>query len=285
MFSSVNAYIRLTRLDRPIGVLLLYILPCWWGITFAAPDSLNLKFLFLFAIGATLIRGAGCTFNDLVDRDIDAQVARTKTRPLATGELSPRQAFIFFCLQCLGGLAILVFFLPPRCWPLSLVELTLLALYPFMKRITYWPQLILGFAMNFGVIFGAVAVAPYEAINWVPLLSLYGAGIAWTMGYDTIYALQDKEDDLKIGVKSTAIRFGDHIKHALGISYGIMFSLLMVVGYGVKAGIAYYGILGVGILITTIQVVYLNPTNPSQCQKIFANPYLGWLIWGALLSL
>src|SRR5262245_49679905 len=113
----VNAYLRLTRLDRPLGILLLYILPCWWGITLAAPYTLNLKFLLLFALGATIIRGAGCTFNDLIDRDIDAQVTRTKARPLASRELSPHQAMMFFCLQGLGGLAILLF-LPPRCWPL-----------------------------------------------------------------------------------------------------------------------------------------------------------------------
>jgi 4-hydroxybenzoate polyprenyltransferase len=279
----VKAYISLSRLDRPIGVLLLYILPCWWGITFAAPGALNLKLLMLFAIGATIIRGAGCTFNDWIDQDIDRHVARTKMRPLARGELSSHQALFFFFFQCLAGLAILVFFLPQRSWSLSLVELALFASYPFMKRITYWPQLILGFAINFGVIFGAVASAPYEAIHWPALLSLYGAGIAWTMGYDTIYALQDKDDDLKIGVKSTAIRFGNHIKSALVVSYSVMFSLLMNVGYLTGASLYYYSIITVGILITLRQIYYLNPTNTTMCQKIFANPYLGWVIWGALL--
>jgi 4-hydroxybenzoate polyprenyltransferase len=283
--SSINAYLRLSRTNRSFNVHLLYILPCWWGITCAAPGTLNLQLLLLFAIGATVIRGAGCTFNDLIDRNIDAQVARTKTRPLATGELSPAQAFVFFCLQGLAGLAILVFFLPMRCWPLSLVQLALLLLYPFMKRITYWPQLILGIGINFGIIFGAIAVAPYEAINWPAIISLYGAAIAWTMGYDTIYALQDKEDDLKIGVKSTAIRFGDHLKVALGISYSVMFALLVNVGYWAKGGLIYYSILGLGMGITAVQVFLLNPTDGTHCQKIFSNPYLGWFVWVALLIL
>lgn len=281
----VNTYLQLSRLDRPIGVLLLYLLPCWWGITLAAPDAFNLKLLLLFAAGVTIIRGAGCTFNDLIDRDFDAQVARTKRRPLASGAISPFHAVIFFCLQGVVGLFILFFFLPQRCWPLSLVQLALMTLYPFMKRITYWPQIVLGFAMNFGVIFGAVAVAPYEAINWPAVLSLYGAGIAWTIGYDTIYALQDKEDDLKIGVKSTAIRFGTHIKPAVTLFYTMMFALLANVGYLAGGGKAYFTFLVLGILMVMRQVYDLNPANPAQCQKIFANPYLGWLVWSALLTL
>ena len=231
------------------------------------------------------MRGAGCTFNDLIDRDIDTKVARTKMRPLANGEISSRQALIFFGAQCLGGLAVLVA-LPLRCWPLSLGGLALLALYPFMKRITHWPQLILGFAFNLGVIFGAVAVTPYKALNWFAILSLYGAGIAWTIGYDTIYALQDREDDLKIGVKSTAIRFGNHVKLALSICYGIMFALLGNVGYWVKGGVAYYGLIGLCVLLTGYRLYHLQPNAPNDCQKAFnANSYLGWLVWGALLTL
>lgn len=231
------------------------------------------------------MRGAGCTFNDLVDQDIDAQVTRTKIRPIVNAEISSRQALIFFSVQCLGGLAVLLA-LPLRCWPLSLVGLALLGLYPFMKRITYWPQLILGFAFNWGVIFGAVAVAPYKDLNWPSILTLYGAGIAWTVGYDTIYALQDKEDDLKIGVKSTAIRFGGRIKQALGISYGIMFTLLASIGFWTNGGIFYYGLISLCGLITAYRLFHLNPNDTQDCQKAFnANPYLGWLVWGALLTL
>ncbi|MGV8949101.1 MAG: 4-hydroxybenzoate octaprenyltransferase [Candidatus Paracaedibacter sp.] len=284
----MNAYIRLSRLHRPIGIVLL-MLPCWWGVTLASSftisHSLNLYFLLLFALGSLFMRGAGCTFNDLIDRNIDAKVARTKMRPLANGEISSRQALIFFGAQCLGGLGVLMA-LPLRCWPLSLVGLALLALYPFMKRITHWPQFILGFAFNLGVIFGAVAVAPYQELNWIAILSLYGAGIAWTMGYDTIYALQDIADDLKIGVKSTAIQFGNHVKLALSISYGIMFALLGNVGYLATGGIAYFWLMGFGVLVTMYRLYLLNPHDTNDCQKAFnANAYLGWLVWGALLTL
>lgn len=231
------------------------------------------------------MRSAGCTFNDLIDRDIDTKVSRTKMRPIASGEISFHQALIFFGIQCLGGLAVLLA-LPFRCWPLSLVGLALLALYPFMKRITHWPQLILGFAFNWGVIFGAAATVPYEALNWPAILSLYGAGIAWTIGYDTIYALQDKEDDLKIGVKSTAIRFGNYVKPALGICYGIMFALLGCVGYWMNGDVVYYGLIGLGMLVTAFSLFRLNPNDTNDCQNAFnANPYLGWLVWGALLTL
>jgi len=282
--ATIYAYFQLTRLDRPLGILLLYILPCWWGITLADPLSLNTKLLALFALGATFIRGAGCTFNDIIDQDIDRHIARTQKRPLAQGKLSLFQAMMFFCLQGIGGLIVL-FYLPYRCWLLSSVQLVLLLLYPFMKRMTYWPQLFLGFAMNFGVVFGAVATIPLKLINWPAVLSLYGAGIAWTIGYDTIYALQDKEDDLKIGVKSTAILFDNHIKLALTISYGMMFALLAYVGYLAKGGFAYYSIIGLGMVATAGQLFYLNPSDPTQCQKTFTNPYLGWLVWGGLLSL
>lgn len=278
----MNGYLRLARLHHPVGIFLL-MLPCWWGVALAAPRTLNLKLLLLFAGGATLMRGAGCTFNDLIDQDIDRQVSRTKMRPLANGELSSRQALIFFLFQCWGGLVVL-FYLPARCWPLGLVGLGLLVLYPFMKRITYWPQLLLGSAFNLGVIFGVVAVLPYEAINWPVTLGLYGAGIAWTLAYDTIYALQDKEDDLKIGVKSTAIRFGDHVKIALTALYGLMFALLAYVGYENQGSSLYYALMGAGALATAIRLYRFHPANPSECRKAFhANPYLGWLVWGALL--
>lgn len=281
----VNPYIRLTRLDRPFGILMLYIFPCWWGITLASPHGFNLSLLLLFALGATFIRGAGCTFNDLMDRDIDRQVARTKTRPLASGEISPFHAFAFFCLQGMAGLMVLLY-LPARCWPLSLVQLGFLVIYPLMKRITYWPQLILGFAINFGVIFGAVAAMPYEALNWPAVLSLYGVGIVWTVGYDTIYALQDKEDDLKIGVKSTAIRFGENVKGSLFALYGLMFALLAFVGYGAKGNVAYGCLIAASAFVTAIQLHRFDPNKSTDYSKMFqANAYLGGLIWVALLCL
>jgi 4-hydroxybenzoate polyprenyltransferase len=280
----LNAYVRLSRLHRPTGILLL-MLPCWWGVTLANPHEFNFKLLFLFALGAAVMRSAGCVFNDLIDQKIDRRVERTKTRPLATGELSKRQAFIFSIILCLGGLGVLLM-LPSRCWPLATVGLLLLAIYPFMKRITHWPQVVLGFAFNLGVIFGAVAVATYETINWPATLCLYGAGIAWTMAYDTIYALQDKEDDLKIGVKSTAIKFGNHVKFALYLSYGLMFGLLSVVGYLTNAHGIYYGFMLLGAIATYIILYPLNINDSSACLKVFdTNPYIGWWVWVGLLFL
>ncbi|MBM3468493.1 MAG: 4-hydroxybenzoate polyprenyltransferase [Alphaproteobacteria bacterium] len=281
----MNAYIRLCRLNRPVGIVLL-MLPCWWGITLASSDQfLNLKFLVLFSLGAILMRGAGCTLNDLIDKNIDSKVTRTQNRPLAKGELSTFQALVFFGIQSLGGLIILLL-LPQRCWPLGLLGLGLLGIYPFMKRFTYWPQLVLGFAFNFGIIMAAVALQPYEAINWPAVVCLYGAGIAWTIGYDTIYALQDREDDLKIGVKSTAILFGNRVKEALLIVYGLMFGLLAGVGYYTSVNTLYYGLLALCAFGIAMPLSRLNAKDPQACLKVFnANPYLGWLVWVLLLIL
>lgn len=231
------------------------------------------------------MRSAGCTLNDLIDRNIDVHVTRTKLRPLANNEIPQTRAFLYFILQCLGGLIVLAC-LPQRCWPLGIIGLVLLAIYPFMKRITHWPQLVLGFAFNLGVIFGVVAVLPYKAIHWFPVLCLYVAGIAWTLGYDTIYALQDKADDLKIGVKSTAIYFGDSIKVALFLTYSLVFASLTLVGYWENVSGIFYSILGIGFFITVVMLYRFNPHNIQDCHKAFhANPYLGLLIWGALLIL
>jgi 4-hydroxybenzoate polyprenyltransferase len=292
----VNTYVRLSRLDRPVGILLL-MLPCWWGVALASPLEIHWGsywgivfekdwgLLLLFAFGATFMRGAGCIWNDLADRNIDRHVVRTQHRPLATGEISVTRALIYFTLHCMGGLAVLLL-LPIRCWPLSLLGLALLATYPFMKRITYWPQLMLGFAFNLGVIFGVIALLPYADVHWPAVIALYGAGITWTIGYDTIYALQDLEDDLKIGVKSTAILFGEKVKVALILIYGFLFGLLGLVGYLEKAGTVFYSLIGIAAFLTGLVLLCLNPHNVPSCLKTFkANARLGWIIWVALLLL
>lgn len=277
----MNAYLRLSRLHRPVGILLL-MLPCWWGVALADPHAWNFRLLALFALGAIVMRGAGCILNDVIDRDIDRQVTRTKGRPLATGDLSLRQAMVSFVLHCLGGLVVLLM-LPPRCWPISIVGLFLLALYPFMKRITHWPQAVLGLAFNLGVIFGVIAVTPYELMNWLTVISLYGAGIAWSIGYDTLYAFQDKKDDLKIGVKSTAIRFGEYGRSALMVTYAFMFLLLISVGYWAGGSVFYYSLIAIAAFVTFSYLTRLDPGDPTACQKAFnLNPLLGCLIWGAL---
>ena len=206
---SWRPYARLARLDRPIGTWLL-LLPCWWSVAMAAgaQGSASWKtvwLLVLFAIGATAMRGAGCTYNDIVDREFDASVARTRSRPIPSGKVSVKQAWAFLIAQCLIGLVVLLQF-NAFAIVVGLASLAIVAAYPFMKRVTYWPQFVLGLAFNWGALMGwAVVMASLGA----PAFLLYVGGIAWTLAYDTIYAHQDKEDDILIGLKSTALKFGD----------------------------------------------------------------------------
>ena len=200
-------YLRLMRADRPIGTWLL-LWPCWWSAALAwkaagtrIPD---LWLLLLFAIGATVMRGAGCVYNDIADRDFDAQVARTRSRPIPSGQVSITQAAIFMVALCLIGLAVLLQF-NRFAIILGMASLGIVALYPFMKRITYWPQTVLGLAFSWGALMGWAEV--FGRLD-APALLLYAASIAWTVGYDTIYAHQDKEDDALVGLKSTALKFG-----------------------------------------------------------------------------
>jgi 4-hydroxybenzoate polyprenyl transferase, proteobacterial len=201
-------YLRLSRADRPIGTWLL-LLPCWWGLALgaAATDGVHLSTLWIAigcGIGAVLMRGAGCTWNDLTDRDFDAQVARTRSRPLPSGQVTPRAAVIWMCAQALIAFGILLTFPLPAIL-LGIASLSLVAIYPFAKRFTWWPQVFLGLAFNWGALLAWTAET--GSPGW-PALVLYLAGIAWTLFYDTIYAHQDTEDDALIGVKSTARLFG-----------------------------------------------------------------------------
>lgn len=201
-------YLRLSRADRPIGTWLLLI-PCWWGLLLAMLHDHRLGLADLWvalgcAAGAWLMRGAGCTWNDITDRDIDAQVARTRSRPLPSGQVSVRQALIWMGAQAAIAALILFTFNGPAILA-GIIALVPVAVYPFAKRFTWWPQVFLGLAFNWGALLGWVAHT--GRLDW-PALALYGAGIAWTLFYDTIYAHQDKEDDALIGVKSTARLFG-----------------------------------------------------------------------------
>ena len=218
---SWRPYLRLSRADRPIGTWLL-LLPCWWGLALAAsvdgPRVFDLWIAVGCGIGAFLMRGAGCTWNDLTDRDIDGRVARTRSRPLPSGQVTPRQAVIWMCAQALAAFAILLTF-PPFAIALGIGSLALVAIYPFAKRFTWWPQVFLGLAFNFGALLAWAAHA--GSLGLAPVL-LYLAGIAWTLFYDTIYAHQDREDDALIGVKSTARLFGTRTRTlAVGISRGL----------------------------------------------------------------
>ncbi|XP_034227927.1 4-hydroxybenzoate polyprenyltransferase, mitochondrial-like isoform X1 [Prunus dulcis] len=231
---QARPYAKLARLDRPIGTWLL-AWPCMWSITLAAsPGHLpDFKMMTLFGCGALLLRGAGCTINDLLDRDIDTMVERTKLRPVASGLLTPFKGLCFLGFQLLLGLGILLQLNNYSCI-LGASSLLLVFSYPLMKRLTFWPQAYLGLTFNWGALLGWAAVK--GSIDPAIVLPLYLSGVCWTLVYDTIYAHQDKEDDLKVGVKSTALRFGDSTKEWI-TGFGIMcISSLALSGYNVEIG-------------------------------------------------
>ncbi len=279
----LRPYLRLARWDRPIGFWLL-IWPCWWSITLAVPVANqpwpDQNLLFLFAIGAIAMRGAGCTFNDIVDRDIDAKVERTRLRPLPAGQVSVRQAWVFLVLQSLVGFLVLISLNVPSI-VLGLLSLGLVAAYPFMKRITYWPQAWLGLTFNWGALMGYCAVT--GTLGLAPLL-LYAGCVLWTMGYDTIYAHQDKEDDALIGVKSSALKLGYQTRPWVGVFYSG--TLLCFLAAGSLAGLSSWFYLGMAAAAAHLawQIVRVDVDRPALCLLIFkANRDFGALVFVALL--
>jgi len=272
-------YIRLARLDRPIGTWLL-LFPDWWSIAMAAERWHDWALLALFGIGALAMRGAGCTLNDLVDRDFDAQVARTRTRPLPSGAVTPAQAVAFMGLLLAIGAAVLLSF-NRFAIVVGLAVLALIATYPFMKRITYWPQFFLGLNFNWGALLGWAAVR--GELDWAPVL-LYLGGIAWTLGYDTIYAHQDKEDDVRIGVKSSALALGECTRPWLFAFYagaGVLWAIA-----GTSAGLAWPYYLGLGIAVLQMgwQAARVDIHDPEDClAKFRSNRIVGWaMLLGAI---
>ncbi len=279
-------YMKLARLDRPIGTWLL-LFPCWWSLslaTAASPaHSLDLGFAWLFllfAVGSLVMRGAGCTFNDIVDRDFDIKVARTADRPIPSGQVTTKQAVAFLGLQLLIGLIILL----QLNWyavAVGAASLLLVFTYPFMKRITYWPQAWLGLTFNWGALVGWAAIQ--GVLDW-PAVILYAAGIAWTLGYDTIYAHQDKEDDALIGVKSTALRFGSATKTWLWFFYALTSLLLAVTGASLGLTWPFW----IGLAAVTVhlcwQITTLDTDDPQDClAKFQSNRFVGWLLLAGLL--
>ncbi len=274
-------YFRLARLDRPIGAWLL-LFPCWWSLALAArpgnwPDP---WLMILFGIGALVMRGAGCTINDIVDRDIDAKVARTATRPLVSGQLSPTRAYGFLGLQLAVGLVILLQLSATAIW-LGVASLILVAIYPFMKRITWWPQAFLGLTFNWGALMGWAAVR--DEVAW-PAILLYAAGFFWTLSYDTIYAHQDKEDDTLIGVKSTALRLGKGTRSWLLGFDAAMLALLVAVGAGTGLAWVYYlAVLAVAAHLKW-QEANVNLDDPKDClAKFRSNRTIGWILLAGLV--
>jgi len=273
----LRPYARLARLDRPIGTWLL-LFPGWWSISLATAQGAvpDIKLIGFFAIGAIVMRGAGCTVNDIADRDFDAKVARTATRPLASGALGLKQALAFLVLQLLIGLGILIQ-LPPFAILLGASSLALIVAYPFMKRITWWPQAFLGLTFNWGALLGWAAVT--GSLHPAPLW-LYAGGIFWTLFYDTIYAHQDKADDALIGVKSTALRLGADTKKWLrmfgAIAVFCFGAALLVSGGGVAA---YLALAGVAIHFGW-QLYDVDIDDPQDClAKFRANRFVGWILF------
>lgn len=266
--ASWRPYLRLARLDRPIGAWLL-LFPCWWSLALAEVSRLqpypNVWNLLLFAVGAVVMRGAGCAYNDYVDRDYDAQVARTASRPIPSGQITPAHALAFAVVLSLVGFVVLIQFNAFAIW-LGISSLALVAIYPFMKRITYWPQLILGLAFNWGALMGWAAVK--GSLGTAPVL-LYAGAVLWTIGYDTIYAHQDKEDDLQLGLKSTALKFGDATPDIVGRLYAGAVILWAVAGAAAGAHLIFYIAIALISLQLAWQVTTLDTADARNCLRRF----------------
>jgi 4-hydroxybenzoate polyprenyltransferase len=276
-------YLRLARLDRPIGSWLLLI-PCWWSVGLAAIYAgqaiPNPWHLLLFFVGAFAMRGAGCTWNDLVDRDLDARVERTRSRPIVSGQVSVAQAAAFLVLQALIGLVVLLQFnrFAVAC---GIVSLAIVAIYPFLKRVTYWPQIGLGLAFSWGALMGwAAAFGRLDA----PAILLYAGSIAWVIGYDTIYAHQDHEDDALIGIKSTALLFGDNTKAALAAFFALAVVLIGLAGWTAGAG-GYFvaGLAGFAVHLAW-QISRIDIADPELCLRLFkSNRDAGLILFAGMI--
>ena len=273
-----QAYAQLARYDRPIGAWLLFW-PCFWGLFLAgAVNNVWPPFTdtIAFAIGALAMRGAGCTYNDIIDRELDAQVARTALRPLPSGRVSLSGAWGFFIAQLFIGLLVLLSFQSLFMFALGLAALGLVAAYPFMKRFTYWPQAWLGLTFNWGALMGYAVISdnvPPQA------MLLYAAGFFWTLGYDTVYAHQDKEDDALIGIKSTALLFGARTKPMLAVFYALALACLAGAAIVGQIGILFWTALPIIAWHLLMQVSRLDIDNAETCLQIFrANRNTGLII-------
>ena len=278
--APLRPWLRLGRLDRPTGIWLL-MLPGWQGAALAAAAAGRMPDLLLLAkvfAGAALMRAAGCAYNDIVDRDIDAKVARTAGRPIPSGQISVRQAWAFLTGCSLAALAILLT-TPPLAIGLGVGSLALVAAYPFMKRITWWPQAWLGLTFNWGALLGfAAASGQLQA----PALLLYASGLFWTLGYDTIYAIQDLEDDALAGVKSSARRLGAAAPRAVAGFYAISFALLLAAGWGAGLSPLFFGVAGAAALHLGWQAARVRVDDPVRALRLFkSNAWTGLLVFAA----
>ena len=281
--AALRPYLRLARADRPIGSWLL-LLPCWWSSALAAVAAgvkgPNPWHLVLFAVGTVAMRGAGCTWNDIIDRDIDARVERTRSRPLPSGQVSLRAAVVFLGLQALVGLAVLLQF-NRFAAATGIASLMIVAIYPFMKRITWWPQIVLGLAFSWGALMGWAAA--FGRLDW-PALVLYAGSIAWVIAYDTIYAHQDREDDALLGLKSTARLFGERTKPMLAAFFAAAVVLIGIAGFGVGAGVVFALALAGFAAHLAWQVARLDIADPALCLRLFkSNRDAGLILFAGLV--
>lgn len=274
-----NAYWRLARFNKPVGILLLWY-PTAWGLWLANSGFPSLKLFILFLIGTVLMRAAGCVINDIADRHVDKYVARTKLRPLTAGEVSLTEAFLLLISFLFGALLVLIN-LPKECFYLALIALLITFIYPFCKRFLDAPQLVLGLAFSMGIPMTYVA-------SRVPLdnqfLLLFAINFSWIVAYDTMYAMTDKEDDLRIGVKSTAIFFASYDLLIVGLLQTVLHGLWLYWALFAKVSLWFYLIWGIAGAVLIYQQKMINKRIPEQCFKAFLiSVYYGGLMWVALI--
>jgi len=276
-------YLRLARFDRPIGSWLL-LMPCWWSAALAAGVAHDVSrlplFCALFFVGSFVMRGAGCTWNDITDRDLDDKVERTRSRPIPAGQVTAKQAAVFMVLLCLIGLGVLLQFNNFAIMT-GIASLIIVAAYPFMKRITYWPQVVLGLAFSWGALMGFAGT--FARLD-LAAFALYAGSICWVIAYDTIYAHQDSEDDLMVGIKSTALLFGENTKPALLLFFGL--AVLLIGGALALSGAGSTAWIGLAAFAAHLvqQVVRLDIHDSPLCLKLFkSNRDAGLLLFAGLL--
>ena len=283
--AATRPYLRLARFDRPIGAWLL-LFPCWWSFALAEHASGRLwprpSLLLLFLVGAFVMRGAGCTWNDIVDRDYDAGVARTRSRPIPSGQVSVAAAALFGAALSLVGLAVLL----QMNWAtvgLAAASLVLVAVYPFAKRFTFWPQVVLGLTFKWGALVGWTASR--GMLEW-PAALLYGGSVLWTIGYDTIYAHQDKADDAALGLKSTALHFGERTKAWVGAFYAGAVLLWAAAFAAADVGWIAGGLgLAAAAALLAWQVATLDTEDAANCLSRFkSNRDVGWILLAAIVA-
>jgi 4-hydroxybenzoate polyprenyltransferase len=280
----IKIFIELTRLEKPIGFMLLFW-PCAWGLTLAfyfKPETgLYFTYLILFFSGSVLMRSAGCIFNDIVDKDLDKKVQRTKKRPIASKKITVQKAFVYIILLCSIALIVLLQF-NKLTIILGMSSMVLAFAYPFMKRITYWPQLFLGLTFNWGIIMGWTSIS--DNISVEPIL-LYFAAIFWTLGYDTIYGIQDMDDDKIIGVKSTSIKFKNNVKLFVGTCYSLFVLFILIIFFMIDIDIKFLPLILPIIISFAYQLKKFHANKPQSCLSAFkSNNLLGLLVFLFIFS-